>query len=82
MPFAVQQAPSGARNSFGAKGKMFRRKLLIFPGWALAVLLFAGQWYAYDAGHGQTDPFIYYVGWSCYLWGVLTPSANTFGIRM
>jgi hypothetical protein len=41
--------------------------------WAIVVLLFASQWYLYDAGHGLTYPFVYYLGWSCYLWGVLTP---------
>ncbi len=41
----------------------------------MAVFLFASQWYAYDAAHGFADPFIFYVGWSCYLWGVLTPLA-------
>jgi two-component system LytT family sensor kinase len=51
------------------------KRLLILAGWALAVLLFASQWYAYDAGHGLREPFIYYLGWSCYMWGVLTPFA-------
>ena len=41
----------------------------------LAVLLFASLWYAYDAGHRVSDPFVDYLGWSCYMWGVLTPLA-------
>ncbi len=44
-------------------------------GWALVVVVFASQWYAYDAGHGVADPFVDYVGWSCYMWGVVTPLA-------
>jgi two-component system, LytTR family, sensor kinase len=52
------------------------KRLLILAEWgALVVPLFASQWYAYDAGHGLHEPFIYYLGWSCYLWGVLTPVA-------
>lgn len=50
-------------------------RLLIVAGWAAVVFLFASQWYAYDAGHGFSDPFIFYLGWSFYLWGVLTPLA-------
>jgi two-component system LytT family sensor kinase len=41
--------------------------------WAIIVLLFASQWYGYDGGHGLNYPFLYYLGWSAYLWGVLTP---------
>jgi two-component system, LytTR family, sensor kinase len=41
----------------------------------LVVFVFASQWYAYDAGHGVADPFVYYLGWACYMWGVLTPVA-------
>jgi len=58
---------------------MFRRKLLIFPGWALAVLLFAGQWIAYDAAMGK--PIRSFTTWSCCLWGVLMPLAIGFASR-
>lgn len=51
------------------------KRLLIISVWALAVLVFSSQWYAYDAAHGFADPFLYYFGWSFYLWGVLTPLA-------
>lgn len=51
------------------------RRFWIIAGGLLVVLLFATQWYAYDAGHGIADPFIDYLGWSLYMWGVLTPIA-------
>jgi signal transduction histidine kinase len=51
------------------------KRLVIIAGWAATVLLFASQWYAYDAGHGFSDPLVFYLGWSCYLWGILTPLA-------
>ena len=51
------------------------KRLLILFAWALAVLIFSSQWYAYDAGHGFSEPFVFYLGWSCYLWGILTPLA-------
>jgi len=51
------------------------KRFLIVAGWALVVSLFASQWYAYDAVHGLREPFIYYLGWCCYMWGVLTPLA-------
>jgi len=37
--------------------------------------VFASQWYAYDASRGGSNPFTYYVWWSCYIWALLTPSA-------
>jgi two-component system, LytTR family, sensor kinase len=39
------------------------------------VLLFASQWYLYDATRQAAEPFRYYLGWSAYMWGVLTPLA-------
>lgn len=50
-----------------------RMRLLVAACWVLVVLVFATQWYAYDAGHGVADPFLDYIGWSAYLWGVLAP---------
>jgi len=49
--------------------------------WILVVLVFASQWYAYDAGHRIADPFVDYLGWSCYIWGVLTPICVWFARR-
>jgi two-component system, LytTR family, sensor kinase len=54
---------------------------LLILGWVLVVLVFAVQWYAYDAGHGVADPLLDYIGWSCYLWGVLTPLVLWFAKR-
>jgi len=42
-------------------------------GWALAVALFASQWYIYDAIHGHPERIAYYLATSAYIWGVLTP---------
>src|ERR1041385_2521267 len=50
-----------------------RMRLWVAACWMLVVLIFATQWYAYDAGHGVADPFLDYIGWSAYLWGVLAP---------
>jgi len=47
---------------------------LVVACWVLVVLLFASQWYTYDTIHGAADPFLYYLGWSSYMWGVLTPA--------
>lgn len=58
---------------YGLTHSPTRKRMWIAACWVLVVLIFAVQWYAYDAGHGVADPFIDYVGWSCYLWGVLTP---------
>ena len=51
------------------------RWLLLSACWAIVVVVFASQWYFYDAAHGLTDRFLFYLGWSLYLWGVLTPLA-------
>lgn len=56
-------------------------RLLIPAVLVLVVLVFAGQWYAYDAGHGIADPLVDYLGWSCYIWGVLTPIGVWFARR-
>src|SRR5215469_3323495 len=51
------------------------RWLLLSTCWTVVVVVFATQWYLYDAAHGLTDRFLFYLGWSFYLWGVLTPLA-------
>jgi two-component system, LytTR family, sensor kinase len=52
-----------------------RQKLiLIAASWLAVVFLFATQWFVYDAARGYADPFRYYLWWSCYTWGVLTPA--------
>lgn len=51
------------------------RWLLLSTCWAIVVVVFATQWYLYDTAHGLTDRFLFYLGWSFYLWGVLTPLA-------
>jgi two-component system LytT family sensor kinase len=47
---------------------------LIASCWLAVVFLFATQWFVYDAARGNADPFRYYLWWSCYTWGVLTPA--------
>jgi two-component system LytT family sensor kinase len=47
---------------------------LILACWLAVVLLFATQWFVYDAARGDADPFRYYLWWSCYTWGILTPA--------
>lgn len=54
---------------------MAARRALIFGAWLLLVILFATQWYAYDASRATAEPFSYYVWWSGYIWALLTPSA-------
>lgn len=48
-------------------------------GWAVVVMLFAAQWYAYDVSHGIREPFEFYVAWSGFMWVVLTPTALWLG---
>lgn len=43
------------------------------------MVVFAAQWYAYDASHGSVEPFAFYLGWSGYMWAVLTPAALWLG---
>ena len=49
------------------------KALLIVACWLTVVVLFATQWFVYDAARGYADPFRYYLWWSFYTWGVLTP---------
>jgi two-component system LytT family sensor kinase len=54
------------------------KKLLVAACWLAVVFLFATQWFVYDAARGSADPFRYYLWWSCYTWGVLTPVVVSF----
>jgi two-component system LytT family sensor kinase len=49
-------------------------------GLLLVVFLFATQWYAYDSTRRTASPYMYYVGWSCLMWG-LSPLVLWFGRR-
>jgi two-component system LytT family sensor kinase len=49
-------------------------RLRIAGGWSLVVVLFASQWYIYDAVHHNAERATYYLITSVYLWGVLTPA--------
>jgi two-component system, LytTR family, sensor kinase len=59
----------------GASRLRNSRWLLLSGSWVIVVVVFASQWCFYDAAHGLTDRFLFYLGWSFYLWGVLTPLA-------
>ena len=50
-------------------------------GWIAVVLLFAVQWFAYDAARGDADRWFHYLWWSFYTWGVLTPIVVAFALR-
>ena len=52
-----------------------RKFFPIALGWAVAVVLFAAQWYAYDATRALAEPFRFYLWWSTYIWALLTPCA-------
>jgi two-component system, LytTR family, sensor kinase len=51
------------------------QRIAIAVGWALAVVVFSVQWYAYDASRAGAEPFAYYLWWSGYMWALLTPAA-------
>ena len=74
MHFAAQQIQTKTGHSLRA-GRFFRKEVLILAACAIAALLFAALWYAYDAVHGPGEPFLFYLGWSFYMWGVLAPLA-------
>jgi len=57
-----------------------RKWTRMFVGWAIVILLFASQWYAYDAARTGANPFTYYLGWSLYMWA-LTPLVLRFAHR-
>jgi LytS/YehU family sensor histidine kinase len=58
-----------------------RNAIVIAAGWLAVVFLFALQWFLYDAAREQADPFRFYLWWSFYTWGVLTPLVVTFAYR-
>ena len=72
---SLELSNTAATDVNGTKRPVILKRLLIVAAWAFVVLLFASQWYAYDVAHGFTDRFLYYLGWSFYLWGLLTPVA-------
>ena len=49
--------------------------------WLGIVLVFAAQWFAYDAARGDADQFFRYLWWSFYTWGVLTPVVVALALR-
>jgi LytS/YehU family sensor histidine kinase len=51
---------------------------VLLAAWLAAVFVFAMQWFVYDVARGDADPFRYYLWWSCYTWGILTPVVVTF----
>jgi LytS/YehU family sensor histidine kinase len=55
-----------------------RHKVLLLAAWLAAVFVFAMQWFIYDAARGDPDPFRYYLWWSVYTWGILTPVVVAF----
>jgi LytS/YehU family sensor histidine kinase len=58
-----------------------RHKAVLIAAWLAVVFVFAMQWFVYDAARGHADPFRYYLWWSCYTWGVLTPIVVKFAFR-
>jgi two-component system, LytTR family, sensor kinase len=58
-----------------------RKPLWIVVCWLGVVFLFAIQWFIYDVARGDADRFRYYLWWSCYTWGILTPVVVNFAYR-
>jgi two-component system, LytTR family, sensor kinase len=58
-----------------------RRWQVAFLLWAVVVLLFAAQWYAYDASRAGAEPLGYYVFWAIFTGAVLAPTACWLGWR-
>src|SRR3954468_3377746 len=58
-----------------------RKTLWVVVGWLAIVFLFAIQWFIYDVARGDADRFRYYLWWSCYTWGVLTPIVVKFALH-
>jgi hypothetical protein len=75
---------AGLPESFMARSQFVveqHRTLLVAACWFAVVFLFAIQWFVYDAARGGADAFRYYLWWSCYTWGVLTPVVVWFAHR-
>jgi two-component system LytT family sensor kinase len=56
--------------------RIMRRWIVWFAGWTVVVLLFAGQFYTYDAVHGVAGPLSQYLRWAMqewYPWAILAP---------
>jgi two-component system, LytTR family, sensor kinase len=58
-----------------------RKALWILVCWLAVVFLFAIQWFIYDVARADADRFRYYLWWSCYTWGILTPVVVNFAYR-
>jgi len=74
MHFAPQQVQANKSNSLRAKEKDLQKELLIF-GVAQLRPFFASLCMPTNASHGPTRPVLFYIGWSCYMWGLLAPLA-------
>jgi two-component system, LytTR family, sensor kinase len=59
----------------GGRIVVSKKVLTICLAWAVVVLVFASQWFAYDASRAGAGPFSYYLWWSGYIWTLLTPAA-------
>jgi hypothetical protein len=57
----------------GSRARVSNAAMFLLGG--VAVLMFAAQWYIYDATHFAASPFSYYVWWVAYLSTLVTPSA-------
>jgi hypothetical protein len=58
-----------------------RHTAVLIAAWLAVVFIFAIQCFVYDAARGDADPFRYYLCWSCYTWGVLTPIVVKFALH-
>ena len=65
----------------GRIGPRRRSRLVWGLAWLAVVLVFALQWFAYDAARGNADQLHHYLWWSFYTWGVLTPVAVKLAFR-
>src|SRR5882724_3686314 len=69
-----------ARIEEGRGSRVGHKGWLLLAGWALIVLLFATQWYAYDLTRRTASPYSYYLGWSSLMWA-LAPLVFWFARR-
>jgi two-component system LytT family sensor kinase len=60
--------------------RTFPKGWIVLGALVLAVFLFATQWYTYDATRHDASPYLYYVGWSFFLWA-LAPLVLWFARR-